>query len=133
MDDQNKNLLLATALSFLVILVWYVFVSPPEPLPIDADQSVVSTPGAALNSDGTIAAVPQAADAGAATTAQTPEPTAPEAPRLTIDTPKLKGTISLAGGRLDELSLKDYRETLDPESAIVKLMSPVGEDNAYYA
>ena len=133
MDDQNKNLLLATALSFLVILVWYVFVSPPEPLPVEADQTVVSTPGAALTGDGTVASVPSAADAGAATRAQAPEATAPEAPRLEIDTPKLKGTISLAGGRLDELSLKDYRETLDPESSIVKLMSPVGEDNAYYA
>ena len=31
MDDQNKNLILATALSFLVILVWFVVFPPPEP------------------------------------------------------------------------------------------------------
>ena len=31
MDDQNKNLILATALSFLVILIWFVLFPPPEP------------------------------------------------------------------------------------------------------
>lgn len=37
MDDQNKNLILATALSFLVILVWFVLFPPPEPdVPLDA-------------------------------------------------------------------------------------------------
>ena len=30
MDDQNKNLILATALSFLVILVWFALFPPPE-------------------------------------------------------------------------------------------------------
>ena len=33
MDDQNKNLLLATALSFVVILVWFLVFPPPEPVP----------------------------------------------------------------------------------------------------
>ena len=33
MDDQNKNLILATVLSFLVILGWYTFFPPPEPVP----------------------------------------------------------------------------------------------------
>ncbi|MEY3307712.1 MAG: rane protein insertase YidC, partial [Pseudomonadota bacterium] len=32
MDDQNKNLILATALSFLVILAWFFFFPPPEPV-----------------------------------------------------------------------------------------------------
>ena len=31
MDDQNKNLILATGLSFLVILVWFVLFPPPTP------------------------------------------------------------------------------------------------------
>ena len=32
MDDQNKNLILATALSFLVILVWFFLFPPEEPV-----------------------------------------------------------------------------------------------------
>jgi len=45
----------------------------------------------------------------------------------------LSGTISLAGARIDDLSLKTYRETLDPASPEVRLLSPVGQDHPYYA
>ena len=31
MDDQNRNLILATALSFLVILGWFLLFPPPPP------------------------------------------------------------------------------------------------------
>ena len=40
MDDQNKNLILATALSFLVILVWFVMFPPPETEPVDPNAPV---------------------------------------------------------------------------------------------
>ena len=122
MDDQNKNLILATALSFLVILVWFVMFPPPE--------AVVDTtlPAAAVATDGT---TPPAADSTAGAPAAA-EPL-PQAPRLTIDTPRLAGSISMLGGRIDDLSLKGYRETLDPASDIVRLLSPVGQENAYYA
>ena len=33
MDDQNRNLILATALSFLVILVWFILFPPEEQAP----------------------------------------------------------------------------------------------------
>ena len=32
MDEQTKNLILATALSFLVLLTW-MFLFPPAPIP----------------------------------------------------------------------------------------------------
>ena len=78
------------------------------------------------------ASVPAAAESQPTATAPTAEPT-PEAPRLTIDTPKLSGSLSLAGGRIDDLLLKGYRETVDPTSPEVRLMSPVGKDHPYYA
>ncbi|MGB8812258.1 MAG: membrane protein insertase YidC [Paracoccaceae bacterium] len=123
MDDQNKNLILATALSFLVILVWFVLFPPPEPV-VDpnAPAAIVSTE----------AVTPPAASDAAATSTEVVE-AKPEAPRLTVDTPKLSGTISMLGGRIDDLSLKTYHETLDPTSPMVRLLSPVGKPNAYYA
>ncbi|RID92939.1 membrane protein insertase YidC [Gemmobacter lutimaris] len=119
MDDQNKNLILATALSFLVILVWFVLFPPEETAPTTAP-----------------AAVTQPADAPAAVTAAQAQPEVapvPEAPRLPIDTPKLSGSVSLLGGRIDDLSLKAYHQTIDPKSDIVRLLTPVGEPHAYYA
>lgn len=127
MDDQNKNLILATVLSFLVILGWFVggpmlFPQwfPEEPAVEQAATPDAEAPAAAESQ-------PKAAD-----TAPSAEPT-PEAPRLAIDTPKLSGTLSLAGGRIDDLSLKTYRETLDPTSPEVRLLSPVGKEHPYYA
>ncbi|MBU9697124.1 membrane protein insertase YidC [Rhodobacteraceae bacterium HSP-20] len=124
MEDQNKNLLLATLLSFLVILVWFVLF-PPEDVPVDPNAP------AAVTQTEQAPAAPAAAADGAATTAEA-EPL-PEAPRLTVDTPALTGSISLLGGRIDDLSLKSYRETLDPASPMVRLLSPVGEAHPYYA
>ena len=123
MDDQNKNLLLATGLSFLVILAWFFFFPPPEPAP------VATTPAAVATTDVTVPAAPTAPGAPAAETAQP----VPEAPRLAIDTKRISGTISLSGGRIDDLNLKDYTVTLDPKSGLVRLLSPVGQKGAYYA
>ena len=124
MDDQNKNLILATVLSFLVILVWFVFF-PPEDAPVDPNAP------AAITATTTQAVTPPAA--AQATVDATAVPEKAEAPRLLIDTPRLKGSISLLGGRIDDLSLKTYTQTIDPKSAIVTLLSPVGEPHPYYA
>jgi YidC/Oxa1 family membrane protein insertase len=123
MDDQNKNLILATALSFLVILTW-VFLFPPEPPP--ATQATTEESAAPAGD-----AVPRTDVTDGAAPVETA--VAAEAPRVQIETPRLVGTISLQGGRIDDLKLTDYRETLDPESDLVRLLSPVGGDFPYYA
>ncbi len=130
MDDQNKNLLLATALSFVVILVWFLVFPPPEPVPA---PEAPATQQAATGQP--VATAPTSADPGA--TAQgvpgaTPEPVA-DTPRVKIETPRLTGSISLLGGRIDELSLKDYRVTLAKDSPIVTVLSPIGTPSPYYA
>jgi YidC/Oxa1 family membrane protein insertase len=50
-----------------------------------------------------------------------------------VETPNLFGSISLVGGRIDDLSLHNYRDTIDPASANVHLFTPVGTPDAYYA
>ncbi|QCO55244.1 membrane protein insertase YidC [Pseudorhodobacter turbinis] len=123
MDDQNKNLILATALSFLVILVWFVFFPPAEPVVDPNAPAAVTT--------ATEAITPPAETVANSETAAAAEKAA--APRLAIDTPRLKGTISLLGGRIDDLAMSNYHETIDPASEIVTLLSPVGQPHAYYA
>ena len=56
-----------------------------------------------------------------------------ETPRVVIDTPRLRGSISLVGGRIDDLTLLDYREEIDPASPQVILLSPSGSANPYFA
>ena len=124
MDDQNRNLILASVLSFLVIVVWFIFFPPPEPVQQQQDAAIESTSdGSALPSVDT----KQSASAPAEVTS------AEEAPRIAISNDKLRGTISLTGGRIDDLSLLDYKVTLTEGAEDVTLLRPVGQKGAYYA
>ena len=54
-------------------------------------------------------------------------------PRVAVDTPSLKGTIALKGGRIDDLQLAKYRVKADPKSASVTLFSPADAPYPYFA
>jgi YidC/Oxa1 family membrane protein insertase len=125
MDDQNKNLILATVLSFAVIVAWTTLF-PPEELPVDpATETAQTLEDPALPASDSVAPA-------AITPTDAPEAVT-EAPRVPIITDELNGTISLLGGRIDDLSLTQYRETLDEGAPIVQLLKPVGQPGAYFA
>ncbi|MCV6598100.1 MAG: membrane protein insertase YidC [Mangrovicoccus sp.] len=135
MDDQNKNLILATGLSFLVILVWFLLFPPEEPAPdLTQDNGAITAtengvaPAPPATADGTTAPPP-----GLAQTTAPREAALANTQRIDIATDRLSGSIALTGGRLDDLELKDYRETLDEGSPNVTLLSPAGASQAYYA
>ena len=143
-QDNQKNLLLAIVLSVGVLLIWQVFYAGPklkedqerrqralqeqsQVQPGTPNTAPVGTPGAAPQPG---AGVPSAAPmAPAATRAAAIE----TAPRVRIETPSLRGSISLTGGRIDDLVLVKYHETVDPKSANVELFSPSGAPHPYYA
>ncbi|GAA4215843.1 YidC/Oxa1 family membrane protein insertase [Sagittula marina] len=129
MDEQNKNLLLATVLSFAVMLVWFVFFQPPEPVEDPNDPAAVTE---TVTTDG-VATAPTSAPGATPVDAPSDQATAAaDAPRLQLDTPRLEGSISLVGGRLDDLRLKDYTVSLDSDE-IVQMFKQVGSEKAYYA
>ncbi len=130
MEDQTKNLILATVLSFVVILTW-VFLFPPE-MPPPQDEPIPATEQATATTPE--ATTPQATTPPAGEAAVTDVPAVvTEAARIAVETPSLTGTILLQGGRIDDLELVAYRETLDEDSPLVRLLSPVGEPGSYYA
>ena len=124
-DQNNKNLYLAIALSFLVILGWSWFFPPSEPV-VDPNAPAATQTQATTAQTAAPAAAPVA---GTTEVAAVPE----QAPRVTIDTPTVAGSISLTGGRIDDLSLKGYKVSLDKDAETVRLLSPVGQPHAYYA
>ncbi len=147
LDDQNKNLILATVLSFLVILVWYTVFSPPPAPDLGAQlpgtsQTAGTTAAPAGTATGT-ATTTITGTAATGTATGTDDSTAAAAalttaPRILIDTPRLAGSISLLGGRIDDISLKDYRVKLDKSSPAVRLLAPEGavadaSDKPYFA
>jgi YidC/Oxa1 family membrane protein insertase len=53
-------------------------------------------------------------------------------PRVKIDSPDLIGSINLKGGRIDDVVLRNYTVTVDPNSQKVILLSPSGSPAPYY-
>ena len=133
MDDQNKNLLLATGLSFLVIPVWFLLFPPPPPDEQAPEPAQISETEPLTTGDA-VANGPSAASQGenATQSASSGVASAADAPRILVDTPRMDGSISLLGGRIDTLRLKDYQVSLDDPDT-VEVLSPVGSPAPYYA
>lgn len=53
--------------------------------------------------------------------------------RVLIENPRLKGSINLTGGKIDDMILLDYRETIDANSPQIVLLSPENTRDGYYA
>ena len=125
MNDQNKNLILASVLSFIVIITWFILFPPPEPVTrdIESTQQQAEESNLAPNADTENAPLIETGETEIAV----------EAERIQIENELLTGAISTQGGRIDQLSLKKYRNTISEESDIVTLLSPVGKPEAYYA
>jgi len=128
MDDQNRNLILATALSFLVILAWFFLFPPEAPAPVstqpgsETSESATAPAGVEATAPQLTAPAPKTRDEALALTTRVP-----------IRTPRLVGSLSLVGGRIDDLELSNYTVTVDPGSPIVTLLKPAGAAEAYYA
>lgn len=121
MDDQNKNLLLATGLSFAVMLVWFA-IAPPQSPPPTVEEVADTSPVAGTSGGSDVSTNILSSNAKAVA----------DADRIKINTPRLEGSLSLLAGRIDDLRLKDYTETIDEGSPIVTLLSAEGSANAYY-
>jgi YidC/Oxa1 family membrane protein insertase len=134
MSSEQRNLFLAIGLSLAILLGFQFFmphhVEPPKAPPQQTAEQARQQPAPAAPGQGTLPIAP-----GAPNVAAPParEEVLTRAPRVRIDTPRVRGSISLAGGRIDDLVLKDYRQTTDPDSAPIVLLEPPATDNPYFA
>jgi YidC/Oxa1 family membrane protein insertase len=140
---EQRNLLIAIVLS-VGILIAFQFAferfRPPQPpgptggtsttAPATSGPASRSTPPAPPATNAPGANAPGAAPAQAVETRET---ALAEQPRVRIETPRLHGSIDLLGARLDDLTLATYRETVDPKSPEVVLLSPSGTREPYLA
>jgi YidC/Oxa1 family membrane protein insertase len=147
-SEDTRNLFLAIALSVLVMAAWQYFYAGPlyqreHQAQMQANNAVPKNepePGAAPGASLPATASPPGGPA-ATSPSGGPAATAPQSvtevlaasPRVTIDTPSIGGSIDLTGGKIDDIILKDYRETIDPKSPNIRLFSPPGAPNAYWA
>ncbi|MGO4405482.1 membrane protein insertase YidC [Bosea sp. RAF48] len=140
MKEDNRNLLLAIVMSVVILLGWQFFYAKPQmekqQEAARQNQQAQSQQAPAASGSTPAPSTPggSAAPGTAATQAVgTREQALAASPRIKIDTPRIAGSISLTGARVDDVSLKAFRETVDPNSPIIVLLSPAGGPNAYYS
>jgi YidC/Oxa1 family membrane protein insertase len=138
MSEDNRNLYLAIGLSILVILGWSYFFGPK----LQSEHQAQARLSSATPEPGSPAALPPQspnAPPQGRPANESPEGTATReaalamSPRVALDSHSLFGSIDLKGARIDDVSLKAYRETPDPHSPNIVLLSPSGSPAAYYA
>ena len=119
--DSNKRVILAVSLSLLVLLGWnYMFppVTPPEaPLQNASAPEQVAPPVSQAGSQ-----MPSAAPTVQFTPAQ--------GEKLAVDTPLYRAVINTSGGVLESFELKNYKETIAPDSKNIDLVTPLSVTKA---
>jgi len=143
---QDKNTILAIALSALVLLGWQFFFALPqekarqEQLQLQAQlqKQAVPTPAQPGQSPQPAqqpgpAQIPGQVSAPAAAAPIDRPKALADTPRVQISTGSLQGSIALKGGRIDDLALIKFRETVDPKSPPIVLLSPSGTADPFYA
>lgn len=124
---DSKRLILATLLSALVLIGFdYFFPQAPAHQPSQQVAQTVASQSAPASATGAgQAVVPRdSASAAPADTSDGPDT------RIAINAPSVQGSINLRGARLDDLVLKQYRETVKPDSPDVRVLSPVDTKRA---
>jgi YidC/Oxa1 family membrane protein insertase len=127
LTDDRRNFFLFVAIAALILLGWplaqqkfFPTANPPATKIVDGKSRPVANPAADPTADGPAAIRDRKLVLG-------------ESPRVRIVTPRLQGSINLKGARIDDLVLVDYKETIAKDSAPIRLLSPAGAPEAYFA
>ena len=127
LTDDRRNFFVFVAIAALILLGWplaqqkfFPTANPPVSKVVDGKSKPVANPAADPTADG-----PAAVRDRRLVLAETP--------RVRIATPRLSGSINLKGARIDDLVLVDYKETIAKNSAPIRLLSPAGAPEAYFA
>lgn len=128
--EDKRNLVIAIGMIFVILVAWQFLMPalfPPDERPRRvAEQSVGErAPGQQ--------AVLEAAPSAKTPAAQQLRQAGIDSPRIEIETPRLHGSIARLGGRIDSVTLLDYRKEADEESPNIVLLSPRDAARPYFA
>ena len=147
--ENNRNFFITIALSVLILVLWQVFYMNPrveaqrEVARIEAERNQVAQEAVTPQAGGGAADIPGAAPSDSAASVPGAALGGPLGPtrdvalaasnRIAVDTPRLSGSINLVGGHIDDILLKDYRTTVEPNSPNIELLHPASMADGYYA
>jgi len=126
---DQKRLFVAIVASLAILFGFQYLVAPHLKSPSPPPATIAS------NDAGSTTPAQGSAASGATSTGNADQstPAVPaNVPRLKISAPRVAGSLSLLGARLDDLTLTQYRETLAPGSPDVRLLGALSSDKPYY-
>jgi YidC/Oxa1 family membrane protein insertase len=136
---NQRNLLFAVVLSALLLLGWDAAVGYLYPQPADtaAVEGIADTPAEMAAVSGAVSGT-TASGSGLAPGVAGAEPVTLDSAlasgnRVRIDSPLLAGSINLRGAVIDDIVLKEYRETTEEDSPPVRLFAPAGTPVQHFA
>ncbi len=136
MTPENRNLIMAVALSMIVLLGWQIFVIQPEMEKEAAEQERIAAEmaqsAATANDSGQLSAS-AASGTPAIINNTAPAKAVDTAKRIVIDAPLVRGSFSVRGARLDDVILTSYNETLDENSENIHFLKKTSSDTPFFA
>ena len=136
MTPENRNLIMAVALSMIVLLGWQIFVIQPEMEKEAAEQERIAAQmaqSAATANDSGQPSASAASGTPAIINNTAPAKAVDTAKRIVIDAPLVRGSFSVRGVRLDDVVLTSYNETLDENSENIHFLKKISSDTPFFA
>jgi len=131
-NENTRNMVIFAVCTAAILILYQVFVMGPQMKARKAAQEAAAasapvSPDANLQVPGTAPAASSAIFVTDRTQAMG------TVARVPVRTATLQGSLSLQGGRIDDLFLTRYRETIDADAPPVELFRPQGMEHAYFA
>ena len=126
MNPETRNLVAAISLSMAVLIGYQLlFVDPKKDQIIQ--ENVVNN-----LSDSSNIPIPSNDNSLTVTSENNKTEKFKNVPRVLLNSNETSGSISLKGARIDDITLTQYRETLDADSSLINLLLKSNEKNPYF-
>ena len=120
--NEQKNLFLAIGISIFIIVIFQFLFPTSINKPIESVENEILAPATSIDEQKTniIEIIKPKEDALLVNK------------RINIETPSVTGSINLQGAILDDLTLSNYKVSMEEGSKNIDLLSPDGTANPYY-
>ena len=125
---ENKNVFIAIALSMSVLLFWSAFFDPPQPIDKKNQKILNSQSEKKMTDNGIVPSIGETIVKENISRKDSLKKTN----RIFLENKKIKGSISLEGATIDDLSFKNYKVDIKSDE-IVQFLNPKETKNGYFA
>jgi len=125
---ENKNVFIAIALSMSVLLFWSAFVDSPQPIDVKNQKVSTTQPEEKI----TNSSIAPSIEGTTVKENISRKDSLKKTNRILLENKKIKGSISLMGATIDDLSFKNYKINIKSND-IVQFLNPKETKNGYFA